>query len=233
VGIKRNGPNGGQPGPGPTKVMFLCLVRVSGSTQSPSVSARWSLPRLPYHRYSTLQPLLPLHLVYPSTKQREQSVVFKVMSSTGQAVSSTSSSGSNVQSILDALAVYSKITGIDLSENRIAATANQADSPENILQLFRERDNAFKEFPDGSQRLTSTLNVLVRVIFTISGVLDEAVDRTVRHIPPAEPFNLTSSDPLSTEKCFICRDRYSPCCTSLEYALSKFPWMNEFVGCQY
>jgi hypothetical protein len=101
------------------------------------------------------------------------------MSSTGQAVSSTSGSESNVRSILDALAVYSKITGIDLSKNRFAAETDQTDSPEGTLQLFQERENAFK-FHD-NQRLTSTLNVSVRVIFTFSGVLSEAVG-TVRHI---------------------------------------------------
>ena len=106
------------------------------------------------------------------------------MSSTGQpgqavAASSefTSSSGSYVRSILDALADYAKITGIDLSENRFAATTVQADSPEGILQLFQERVNTFtgREFRDGNQRLTSTLNPAVRVLREISRALSEAV----------------------------------------------------------
>jgi hypothetical protein len=96
------------------------------------------------------------------------------MSSTGQVVSSASSSGSNVQLILDALAVYSKITGIDLSKNRFAAEIAQADSPEGILQLLQERVDAFKEFGDGNQRLTSTLNPAVRALYAFSGVLGTA-----------------------------------------------------------
>ncbi len=130
----------------------------------------------------TLRPLLRLPLVYPAplNKQREQSVVFKFMSSTGR-VASTSSSGSNVRLILEAaLAVYSRTTGIDLFKNRFAAEIGHTDSPEGILQLLQERVHAFKEFRNDNQRLTSTLIPAIRVLHALSGNLGEAVG-TVSH----------------------------------------------------
>ena len=98
----------------------------------------------------------------------------KFVSSTGQAASSTSSPVSNVQLILDALANYAEITGIDLSKNPFAASIEQANSPEDILHLLQERANAFGEVRDGNQRLTSVLNPAVRVLHAFSGVLGEA-----------------------------------------------------------
>ena len=71
------------------------------------------------------------------------------------------------------MANYDKITGIDLSKNPFAAAVEQANSPEAILQLLQERANAFKEFPDSNQRLTSILNPIVRTLHAFSGVLGE------------------------------------------------------------
>jgi hypothetical protein len=46
--------------------------------------------------------------------------------------------------IIDALADYAKVTGIDLSKNPFAATIEQSSSPEAILQLLQGRESAFK-----------------------------------------------------------------------------------------
>jgi len=89
------------------------------------------------------------------------------MSSTGQATSSFS----NVQLIFDALTDYSKQTGIDLSNSPFATALEQSDSPEAILQLFQQREKAFKEYRDGSQRLISFLSPAVKVLQAFSGVL--------------------------------------------------------------
>jgi fungal STAND N-terminal Goodbye domain len=105
------------------------------------------------------------------------------MSLTGQAVSSTSGSGSNsnLRFIFEAaLADYARITGIDLSKNRFVAGIGQTDSPEGILLLLQEREHAFKEFRDDNQRLTITLNPAVRVLHALSGILGDAVG-TVSH----------------------------------------------------
>jgi hypothetical protein len=93
------------------------------------------------------------------------------MSSTGQATSSTS----NIQLIIDALADYAKITGIDLSKNPFAAALEQSSSPETILELLREREKAFKEYRDGNRRLINCLGPAVKVIQAFSGIIGEAV----------------------------------------------------------
>ena len=93
------------------------------------------------------------------------------MSSTGQATSSTS----NFQLIIDALADYTKITGIDLSTNPFAATLDQSNSSDGILQLLQGREKAFKEYRSGNRRLINCLSPAVKVIQAFSGILGEAV----------------------------------------------------------
>jgi hypothetical protein len=93
------------------------------------------------------------------------------MSSTGGATSSTSTN----QSIIDALADYTKVTGIDLSKNSFAAPIGHLTSPEAVLELLQERERAFKEYRDGNRRLMSCLRPTVNVIQAFSGILGEAV----------------------------------------------------------
>ena len=81
------------------------------------------------------------------------------MSLTGQATSSSS----NVQLIIGALADYSKQTGIDLSNNPFATTLEQSNPPEAILQLLQQREKAFKEYRDGNRRLINCLSPAVKV----------------------------------------------------------------------
>jgi fungal STAND N-terminal Goodbye domain len=94
-----------------------------------------------------------------------------LLSSTGQATSSAS----NIQLIVDALADYARITGIDLSNNPFASTLEQSNSPEAILQLLEGREKAFKEYRDGDRRLTHCLSPAVKVLQAFSGILGEAV----------------------------------------------------------
>jgi fungal STAND N-terminal Goodbye domain len=94
-----------------------------------------------------------------------------MMSSTGQATSSTS----NIQLIIDALADYSKMTGIDLSNNPFAAALEQSNSPETIFQLLQGRERAFKEYRDGNRRLINCLSSAVEVLQAFLGILGEAV----------------------------------------------------------
>ena len=113
------------------------------------------------------------HSLSPSAQparanEREQS---DLLSSTGQATSYTS----NVQLIVDALADYASITGIDLSNNSFASTLEQSNSPEAILQLLEGREKAFNEYRDGDRRLTRCLSPAVKVLQAFSGILGEAV----------------------------------------------------------
>ena len=102
-------------------------------------------------------------------QQREQHIAF--MSSTAQATSSTSA----IQTIIDALADYTKVTGIDLSKDPFAAAIERSDSPEAILELLQEREKTFKEYRDNNRRLINCLTPAVKVIHAFSGILGEAV----------------------------------------------------------
>jgi hypothetical protein len=94
------------------------------------------------------------------------------MSSTQQ----TASSASNLQLIINALADYAKITGIDLSKNPFAAMLEQSNSPETILQLLQEREKAFKEYRDSNRKLITCLSPAVKVLQAFSGILGGAVN---------------------------------------------------------
>jgi hypothetical protein len=102
-------------------------------------------------------------------QQREQPIAF--MSSTTQATSSTSA----IQTIIDALADYTKVTGIDLSKDPFAAAIERSGSPEAILELLQEREKTFKEYRGNNQRLINCLTPAVKVIHAFSGILGEAV----------------------------------------------------------
>ncbi len=144
------------------------------------------------------------------------------MSSTGQATSSTSSS--NVQFIIEAaLADYTKNTGIDLSKTPFAAVLEQSNSPEAILQLLHDRENAFKEYRDGNRSLIKCLSPAVNVIQAFSGIIGEAVNLVSLTCPSGDSLTVISSDPLPTSKRIICCHRYSPCCTSLQQAFQTVP----------
>ena len=92
--------------------------------------------------------------------------------SSGQETSSTS----NIKSIIDAaLADYAETTGIDLSKSSFSATLERSNSSEAILQLFQEREKAFKEYRDGNRRLINCLSPAVKVLQAFLGILGEAV----------------------------------------------------------
>jgi hypothetical protein len=92
------------------------------------------------------------------------------MSSTGQVTSS-----SNFQLIVNALADYAKLTGIDLTKNPFAEKIELSNSPKAILELLQEREKAFKEYRDMNRRLISRLSPAVEVLHVLSGILGDAV----------------------------------------------------------
>jgi hypothetical protein len=93
------------------------------------------------------------------------------MSSSAQATSSHS----NFQLIIDALADYAKLTGIDLSKSPSAEKLKLSNSPQAILILLEEREKAFKEYRDRNRRLINCISPVVEVIHAFSGTLGEAV----------------------------------------------------------
>ena len=99
---------------------------------------------------------------------------------------SSSASTSNFQLIIDALADYAKITGIDLSKNPLASTLEHSNSPEAILELLQGHEKAFKEYRDGNRRLISCLSPAVKVLQAFSGILGQAAS------PVSDAYHLAS-----------------------------------------
>ena len=98
------------------------------------------------------------------------------MASTGRIEhTSTSPSQANFKLIIDALADYANLTGINLSNNPFSDKVQVSSSPSDILGLLEEREKAFKEYREGNRRLISCLGPVVSVIHAFSGILGEAV----------------------------------------------------------
>jgi hypothetical protein len=93
------------------------------------------------------------------------------MSSSGQATSSPP----NFQLIVNALADYANLTGIDLTKNTFAEKIERSNSPEAILELLQEREKAFTEYRQGNRRLIGCLSPGVKVLHAFSGIAGEAV----------------------------------------------------------
>jgi len=79
------------------------------------------------------------------------------------------------QFIIDALADYAILTGINLSKNPFSEKLQVSSSPDDILGLLQEREKAFKDYREGNRRLISCLSPVVRVIHAFSDILGEAV----------------------------------------------------------
>ena len=186
-----------------------------------------ALPSPRYHRFvhrtflhPSLSPPLPTNHLF----------VLMSESSTAQQTSSASS----IQLIIDdALSEYTKVTGIDLSNNPFATTLEQSNSPDAILQLLRGRENAFQEYRDGDRRLTSCLTPAVKVLQAFSGIMGQAVSLVSHTSESRRSSNQTSSDSLPTGERVVCWDRCAPCCTSLGFVVNGSPVTCGFSGCHW
>ena len=118
------------------------------------------------------------------------------MSSTRQA----SSSSSNFQLIINALADYAKLTGIDLTKSPSAEKIERSNSPEAILELLQEQEKAFKEYREVGRRLISCLNPTIKVLHAFSGILGEAVSMVSVTCHPVNLLTWPRQVPLSPAK---------------------------------
>jgi hypothetical protein len=118
------------------------------------------------------------------------------MSSTGQATSSPP----NFQLIIDALADYANLTGIDLTKNPFAERIELSTSPEAILELLQEREKSFKEYREGNRRLISCLTPGVKVLHAFSGIAGEAVSLVSVSFQPVNLLTRPRQVPFSPAK---------------------------------
>ena len=110
------------------------------------------------------------------------------MSSIGQETLASSNS-TTIRSIVDALADYTNVTGIDLSDIPFAAAIEHLTSPEDVLELLQEREKAFKDYRDENRRMISCLRPAVMAIQAFSGILGEAVSLVSHTSHPCYSFN--------------------------------------------
>ena len=90
-------------------------------------------------------------------------------------MSSTASSSSNFESILDAaLSDYAKQTGIDLATHPSAKTLQNCNSTDAILDLLGDKANQFEAYRDGNRKLINCLEPVVQVLHAVSAILGEA-----------------------------------------------------------
>lgn len=82
---------------------------------------------------------------------------------------------SNFQLIINALADYAKLTGIDLSNSPFARRLELLTSSQAIVELLEERERAFKEYRDRNQRLIGCISPAVGVLYAFSGTIGEVV----------------------------------------------------------
>ena len=92
----------------------------------------------------------------------------------------TASTSSNYEMLFNAaLAKYTKETGIDLRGHPLTTRIDSCDSPDSILDIFREQSRAFDEFRTGDTKLFKLLGPVVNVLHALStnAVLSGIVDR--------------------------------------------------------
>ena len=128
----------------------------------------------------TLNPCSPS--LGPSTLSERTSIIpcLQFIMSSTRVTRQVTSSTSNFQTIIDALADFAKTTGIDPSKNPFTPLIEQSNSPEVILQLLQGREKAFKEYRDGNQRLINCLRPVVKVLQAFSEVLGEVASQVSR-----------------------------------------------------
>jgi hypothetical protein len=100
--------------------------------------------------------------------------------------SNTTSTTSNFQAIFDAaLKDYTQKTGKDLCDlgDPLASQFDSCDSPDSILDIFREQAREFDEFRKGDDKLFKWLKPIVKVLHTVS--TNKVLGDSVSSVNPA------------------------------------------------
>jgi hypothetical protein len=123
-------------------------------------------------------------------------------------MSESTTSSSNFQLVVDALADYANQTGIDLTKHPFANQIHNCDSVDAILQLLQDKASQFRAYRDEHRKLINCLNPVVQLLYAVSGTLGEAlVLVSLQNQSTFSRYNLTltSVGTVSTCKGNICR----------------------------
>jgi hypothetical protein len=87
----------------------------------------------------------------------------------------TTISPSNLQLIIDALGDYAGRMGIDFAQNPFAEELQRTNTPNDILNLLRQREKAFVQYRNTNRTLINCFSPAVRVLQIFSGKLGDVV----------------------------------------------------------
>ena len=85
-------------------------------------------------------------------------------------------SAANFTAIFDAASnEYKSLTGQDLASHPFAATFENSNSPNSVLDVFRKQAQIFDKFCRGDDKLMAWLTPIVNILFTLSETLGEGI----------------------------------------------------------
>ncbi|KAI0270081.1 hypothetical protein BGY98DRAFT_278710 [Russula aff. rugulosa BPL654] len=88
----------------------------------------------------------------------------------------TDFSTANFTAIFDAASnEYKTLTKQDLGTHPFAAAFENSNSPDSVMDVFREQAQAFDKFCKGDDKLMAWLTPIVNILFTFSGTLGEGI----------------------------------------------------------
>ena len=94
----------------------------------------------------------------------------------------TDLSPSNFAAIFDAASLeYKSLTKQDLATHPLAAAIEGYNTPDSILNVFRNQASAFDKFRKGDDKLMEYLTPIVNILFTFSETLGEGVGLVSLH----------------------------------------------------
>jgi hypothetical protein len=134
----------------------------------------------------------------------------------------TALSPSHLQVIIVALGDYARRMGIDFAQNPFAEELQRMSTSNDVLNLLQQREEAFIQYRNRNRTLISSFSPAVRVLHIFSEKLGDAVSlvsfTTHFHVSflLCDRCNSTSLA-LPSCKGYLCRDRCSPHCTSIQH----------------
>jgi hypothetical protein len=131
----------------------------------------------------------------------------------------TTISPSNLQLIIDALGDYANQTGIDFAQNPFTKELQRTNTPNDILKLLQQRENAFIQYYNRNWMLINCFSLAVRVLQIFSQKLGDVVSlvsiaNLFLFLFRCDRFNSTSLA-LPSCKGHFCWNRCSPHCMSV------------------